>query len=156
MSLTTTKALEKSGLPASCLTLELTENMVMENAESNIELLHKLKDLGLKLSIDDFGTGYSSLSYLQHLPTDELKIDRSFIDEIKSENHSTPIVRAMVSLAHDLNMSVVAEGVETELQLQHMQQLECETYQGYLCSRPVVADAFEELLDADYPSNKAA
>ena len=62
----------------------------------------------------------------------------------------------MVSLAHDLNMSVVAEGVETELQLQHMQQLECETYQGYLCSRPVVADAFEELLDADYPSSKAA
>ena len=156
MSLTTTKALEKSGLPASCLTLELTENMVMENAESNIELLHKLKDLGLKLSIDDFGTGYSSLSYLQHLPLDELKIDRSFIDEVKSENHSTPIVRAMVSLAHDLNMSVVAEGVETELQLQHMQQLECETYQGYLCSRPVVADAFEELLDADYPSSKAA
>ena len=156
MCATTKEALSESGLPSNCLTLELTENMVMENAESNIELLKQLKDLGIKLSIDDFGTGYSSLSYLQRFPLDELKIDRSFIEEIESENHRAPIVRAMVSLAHDLDMTVVAEGIETEVQLQHMRGLECELYQGYLRSKPVVADAFEELLDIDYPTTKAA
>ena len=153
---TTKEALSESGLTANCLTLELTENMVMENAESNIELLRELKELGIKLSIDDFGTGYSSLSYLQRFPLDELKIDRSFIEEIDSENARAPIVRAMVSLAHDLEMSVVAEGIETDTQLQHMKGLECELYQGYLRSKPVVADAFEELLDLDYPNTKAA
>jgi len=156
MRATTKEALSESGLTANCLTLELTENMVMENAESNIELLRGLKELGIKLSIDDFGTGYSSLSYLQRFPLDELKIDRSFIEEIDSENARAPIVRAMVSLAHDLEMSVVAEGIETDTQLQHMKRLECELYQGYLRSKPVVADAFEELLDLDYPNTKAA
>lgn len=156
MYATAQEALAESGLPASCLTLELTENMVMENAESNIELLRTLKSLGIKLSIDDFGTGYSSLSYLQRFPLDELKIDRSFIEEIKSESHHAPIVRAMVSLAHDLGMSVVAEGVETDMQLQHMRSLECEQYQGYLRSKPVVSPAFEEMLDQDYLQNKAA
>jgi len=156
MCATTKQALSESGLTANCLTLELTENMVMENAESNIELLRKLKELGLKLSIDDFGTGYSSLSYLQRFPLDELKIDRSFIEEIESETSRAPIVRAMVSLAHDLEMTVVAEGIETEMQLQHMRGLECELYQGYLRSKPVVADAFEEMLDLDYPNSKAA
>ncbi len=156
MALTAKEALVESGLPANCLTLELTENMVMENAESNIELLRTLKALGLKLSIDDFGTGYSSLSYLQRFPLDELKIDKSFIEEIKAEDHRAPIVRAMVSLAHDLEMTVVAEGVETEIQLQHMRSLNCELYQGYLRSKPVVADAFEELLDIEYLNNKAA
>ncbi len=156
MALTAKEALVESGLPANCLTLELTENMVMENAESNIEILRMLKALGLKLSIDDFGTGYSSLSYLQRFPLDELKIDKSFIEEIKVEDHRAPIVRAMVSLAHDLEMTVVAEGVETEIQLQHMRSLNCELYQGYLRSKPVVADAFEELLDIEYLNNKAA
>lgn len=157
MVLTAKEALVESRLPASCLTLELTENMVMENAESNIKLLRNLKALGLKLSIDDFGTGYSSLSYLQRFPLDELKIDKSFIEEIIAEDHRAPIVRAMVSLAHDLEMTVVAEGVETEIQLQHMRSLECELYQGYLRSKPVVADAFEKLLDVEYlDNNKAA
>ena len=158
MCATTLKALEKSGLPASCLTLELTENMVMENAASNIELLQQLKEIGLKLSIDDFGTGYSSLSYLQRFPLDELKIDRSFIEEVKSDNSHAPIVRSMVSLAHDLDMTVVAEGIETDVQLNYMQNLKCELYQGYLRSKPVVPQAFEELLLEDYPEagSKAA
>ena len=156
MCATANEALQESGLSAECLTLELTENMVMENAESNIELLRSLKALGLKLSIDDFGTGYSSLSYLQRFPLDELKIDRSFIEEVKSQNQKAPIVRAMVSLAHDLDMSVVAEGVETNIQLEYMKMLKCELYQGYLRSRPVVPDAFEELLLEDYPDQKAA
>jgi len=156
MCTTTSNALKAADLPANLLTLELTENMVMENAESNIELLRILKELGVKLSIDDFGTGYSSLAYLQRFPLDELKIDRSFIEEVKSENQKAPIVRAMVSLAHDLDMSVVAEGVETEVQLGYMKNLECELYQGYLCSKPIVAEAFEELLIQQYPEQKAA
>jgi len=156
MRQTTADALEESGLPATCLTLELTENMVMENAESNIELLRTLKELGIKLSIDDFGTGYSSLAYLQRFPLDELKIDRSFIEEVESEHQKAPIVRAMVSLAHDLDMTIVAEGIETEIQLAYMKNLEAELYQGYFCSKPVVADAFEELLMQHYPEQKAA
>jgi EAL domain-containing protein (putative c-di-GMP-specific phosphodiesterase class I) len=150
MDLTVKQILDKTGFPASSLTLELTENMVMENAESNIELLHNLKTLGVRLSIDDFGTGYSSLSYLQRLPLDELKIDRSFIEEVQSEENRSPIVRAMVSMAHDLGMTVVAEGIETDVQLNHMKLLQCELYQGYLCSKPIVAKAFTELLRKSY------
>lgn len=156
MTQTTSNALDAAGLPSHCLVLELTENMVMENAESNVELLASLKSLGLSLSIDDFGTGYSSLSYLQVFPLDELKIDRSFVMEITAENQKAPIIRAMVSLAHDLDMKVVAEGVETEIQLQHMAKLNCEMYQGFLRSKPVVPSAFEELLLLDYPNQKAA
>jgi len=151
MVLTVSDVLARTGFPADGLTLELTENMVMENAESNIELLHNLKALGVKLSIDDFGTGYSSLSYLQRFPLDELKIDRSFIEEVQTAENKAPIVRAMVSLAHDLGMTVVAEGIETDVQLNHMKLLQCELYQGYLCSKPIVAKAFSELLEKDYP-----
>jgi len=154
MDHTVSQVLEKTGLQASSLTMELTENMVMENAESNIELLHNLKKLGVSLSIDDFGTGYSSLSYLQRLPLDELKIDRSFIMELETQDSKSPIVNAMVSLAHDLGMTVVAEGVETEVQRNHMQQLQCEVYQGYLCSKPVVAKAFTDLLQQNYPDSQ--
>jgi len=151
MMATTRDALKRSSFPAHCLTLELTENMVMEKAESNIDLLLGLKSLGLKLSIDDFGTGYSSLSYLQRFPLDELKIDKSFIEEIQSEEIRAPIVRAMVSLAHDLGMIVVAEGIENETQLKHMKMLDCELYQGYYCSKPVVEQAFTDLLAREYP-----
>ncbi|MEM7257780.1 MAG: GGDEF domain-containing phosphodiesterase, partial [Pseudomonadota bacterium] len=154
MDLTVAKVLEKTGFPASSLTLELTENMVMENAESNIELLHNLKNLGVRLSIDDFGTGYSSLSYLQRLPLDELKIDRSFIKEVQTEQTKSPIISAMISLAHDLGMTVVAEGIETDIQLNHMKLLQCEVYQGYLCSKPIVAKAFSELLQQNYPASQ--
>ncbi len=146
MTATVQRALAESGLPAHCLTLELTENMVMENAESNIDLLHKLKDQGISLSIDDFGTGYSSLSYLQKFPLDELKIDKSFIEVLETQESEAPVVKAMVSLAHDLGMRVVAEGIETDIQLHHVRQLSCELYQGYLCSKPLIADAFSELL----------
>jgi len=156
MCATTAEAMKESGLPANCLTIELTENMVMENAESNIELLNSLKGLGIKLSIDDFGTGYSSLSYLQRFPLDELKIDKSFIDEIVAEDSHAPIARTMVSLAHDLGMTVVAEGIEEEVQLKYMQKLGCELYQGYFRSKPVVAAAFEEMLDEEYLNQKAA
>lgn len=155
MTATVKKALAEADLPAHCLTLELTENMVMENAESNIDLLRQLKAQGISLSIDDFGTGYSSLSYLQKFPLDELKIDKSFIEVLQTPESKAPVVTAMVSLAHDLGMSVVAEGIETDIQLQHIRHLSCELYQGYFCSKPVVADAFSDLLKGDSDSMAA-
>jgi len=141
------KALDDSDLPAEALIVELTENMIMENAEANIVKLQKLKNIGVKISIDDFGTGYSSLSYLQRFPLDQLKIDRSFIKEIKGVTDKMPIVKAVISLAHDLGLTVVAEGIETHHQLAHIKALRCEEYQGYFCSKPVPDTEFLELLN---------
>lgn len=149
-------ALEESQLPPETLIIELTENMIMENAESNIVKLRELKSLGVKISIDDFGTGYSSLSYLQRFPLDQLKIDRSFISEIQSESEPTPIVKAVISLAHDLGLSVVAEGVETPIQLSHIRALACEEYQGFLRSRPVRAADFLLQLQSQTEFKKRA
>ncbi len=140
------RALDDSGLPADALIIELTENMIMENAETNIVKLQQLKSIGVKISIDDFGTGYSSLSYLQRFPLDQLKIDRSFIKEIQSVQDKMPIVKAVISLAHDLGLNVVAEGIETHHQLAHIKALRCEEYQGYFCSKPVPDVEFIELL----------
>lgn len=141
------KALDDSGLPAEALIIELTENMIMENAESNIVKLQQLKALGVNISIDDFGTGYSSLSYLQRFPLDQLKIDRSFIKEIQGVHDKNPIVKAVISLAHDLGLNVVAEGIETHHQLAHIKALRCEEYQGYYCSKPVPDSEFLTLLE---------
>ena len=143
------RALTMYRLPTHALTLELTENMIMDNVEKCIEKLHALRDLGIRISIDDFGTGYSSLSYLQKFPVDQLKIDRSFIMQIESANDRSPIVKAIVNLAHDLGLSVVAEGIETEVQLAYVQALKCEQYQGYFKSKPVVAHEFMKLLCGD-------
>lgn len=144
------QALEESGLPPGSLVIELTENVIMENAEANTVKLQELKSLGVQISIDDFGTGYSSLSYLQKLPLDQLKIDRSFISEIQSAILPMPIVKAVISLAHDLGLSVVAEGVETPAQLMHIRALKCEEYQGYLCSKPVESGEFLTQLQQQY------
>ena len=125
------------------LTLELTEGVIMENAEANLETLRRLKAMGAKLSIDDFGTGYSSLSYLHKFPLDELKIDRSFIMEIKGPDERAAVVTAIIAMAHGLELSVVAEGVETEPQLAFLRAQGCDEFQGYLKSKPVPADEFE-------------
>lgn len=143
---TVQQVLLESGLPADKLIVELTENMLMENAEINVGKLQQLRELGVSLSIDDFGTGYSSLAYLQRFPVDQLKIDRSFIGEIKNADSEVPIVKAIISLAHDLNLEVVAEGVETQEQLQRLQSLRAEEFQGFLASRPIVAEEFAGLL----------
>lgn len=138
--------LKRTGLPPEALMVELTENMIMDDVEGNIAKLSRLRDLGVGISVDDFGTGYSSLSYLQRFPIDQLKIDRSFIMEIVEADAIAPIVKAIVSLAHDLNLSVVAEGIEEEAQLQHIRNLGCEEYQGYLRSRPLSVDEFQRLM----------
>ena len=139
-------ALAHSGLPPEYLTLELTESLLMENASDSIDMLHELKEMGLKLSADDFGTGYSSLTYLSRFPLDELKIDRSFVQGLPVERDSIAIVGAIIALARELELKVVAEGVETPEQLQFLRSRRCDEYQGYLCSRPAPAEPFANLL----------
>jgi diguanylate cyclase (GGDEF)-like protein len=139
-------ALAAARLEPRYLELELTESAVMQDAESSVQILRKLSDLGLRISVDDFGTGYSSLSYLRRLPLDKLKIDRSFIREIVTSRDDAEIVRAIVTLAHSLHLKVIAEGVETAEQLAFLRSLGCDQYQGYHCSPPLPAAQFIALL----------
>jgi EAL domain-containing protein (putative c-di-GMP-specific phosphodiesterase class I) len=138
--------LMETGLDASCLELELTESMVMHDVEQATAIMGNLKALGVQLSIDDFGTGYSSLAYLRHFPIDVLKIDKSFVSDITHSSDDAAIVCAIISLAHNLRLKVIAEGVETKAQLEFLRQHGCDQMQGYLFSRPLAAPAFEALL----------
>lgn len=139
-------ALRQSGLPPSALKLEITESLLMEKPENSCKMLETLKKLGVSVSIDDFGSGYSSLSYLNRLPTDYLKIDKSFIHELQESENGVEIVRAIVALAHTLNKKVIAEGVETSQQLAMLMQLQCEYVQGYYFSKPIPAKDVEMML----------
>ncbi len=138
--------LRETGLPSSCLKLEITESMVMENIDTAIGMLTQLRALGVELAIDDFGTGYSSLSYLHRFPINTLKIDRSFVSRMLDNNENEEIVRTIVTLARSLEMNVVAEGVETTGQLEQLRSLDCDYGQGYLFSKPLpIAEAFQLL-----------
>jgi EAL domain-containing protein (putative c-di-GMP-specific phosphodiesterase class I)/PleD family two-component response regulator len=128
--------------------VELTESMLMDNVQESRVQMHALKQLGVSLSIDDFGTGYSSLSYLKSFPLDELKIDRSFIMDLPGAVSDLAIVRAVVDLGHSLGMSVIAEGVETQEQLDCMARLDCDNYQGFLFSKALPPDEFAALVSA--------
>jgi diguanylate cyclase (GGDEF)-like protein/PAS domain S-box-containing protein len=141
------RVLRETGFDASQLKLELTESAVLENREAATEALHKLKAHGLKLSLDDFGTGYSSFSYLHQLPYDTLKIDRSFVSRLGEEGGNTEIIHAIIVLAHNLRMDVVAEGVETQEQAAQLQNMWCEYAQGYHFAKPLPADEARGLLD---------
>lgn len=138
--------LAEIGLSPSSLELELTESLMVKDAESAIATLQQLKDLGVSISIDDFGTGYSSLSYLAQYPFDTLKIDRCFISNITDGCTNAAIVKAIIEMAHSLCLEVVAEGVETEAEKDFLWRYECDTMQGYLFSPPVPAANFEQLL----------
>jgi diguanylate cyclase (GGDEF)-like protein len=138
--------LEETHVEAKYLKLEITESAVMENAEMAARLLNRLKELGVQLSIDDFGTGYSSLSYLHRFPVNTLKIDRSFVGRIGEAAENIEIVRTVISLAENMGMEVVAEGVETLSQLTQLRKLNCQYGQGYLFSRPVDADSVSEWI----------
>jgi diguanylate cyclase len=140
------RALDDVGLPARYLEVELTESAVMSDPEQSVAILEQLSAMGVLVSVDDFGTGYSSMSYLRRFPIDKLKIDRVFINEIASRPEDASIVRAIVSLAHSLNLKVVAEGVETTAQLDFLKTAGCDEYQGYHYSRPLPAEQFQRLI----------
>jgi diguanylate cyclase (GGDEF)-like protein len=146
------RVLAETGLPASCLELELTESVVMERAGETVERLKALDALGVSLAVDDFGTGYSSLSYLKAFPIGALKIDRSFVRDITDDEGDRAIAAAVISLAHSLNLHVVAEGVETADQLAVLRDLHCDLAQGYLFGRPEPAEDFAARLEALGPA----
>jgi diguanylate cyclase (GGDEF)-like protein len=128
------------------LELELTESSIMENPESAAEILREIRSLGISVAIDDFGTGYSSMSYLKRFCVDTLKIDRSFVQGVATDTHDAAMVKAMITLAHDLNLRVVAEGIETEAQLAFLNQLRCDEGQGYLFAKPEAAAVVRDIL----------
>ena len=146
------KTLRETGLDPSCLNLEITETIAMADAKRSAVVLSELKALGVSLDIDDFGTGYSSLSRLQGFPVDTLKIDRAFISRIDTDLATLEIVRVIVMLAHGLRLKVVAEGVETQVQLDLLKDIGCELAQGYFYSKPVAPETIEQLLS----DNRAA
>jgi EAL domain-containing protein (putative c-di-GMP-specific phosphodiesterase class I)/ActR/RegA family two-component response regulator len=128
------------------LELELTESMIMQDVNSAIATMSKLQSLGVKIAIDDFGTGYSSLIYLKNLPINTLKIDRYFIHNVATDPQKSAITKALIQMAHNLNLDVVAEGVETEAELAFLRQNNCNSMQGFLFSRPLPAAEFENFL----------
>lgn len=136
-------ALRDNQLPPHCLELEITETMLMDDVESANGILQRLKQLGVTLSLDDFGTGYSSLAQLKRFPLDTIKIDRSFVSDISPSSSGDAIVRAIIKLAHNLGMTVIAEGVETASQEEFLREQGCDAIQGYLIGRPMPAREFE-------------
>jgi diguanylate cyclase (GGDEF)-like protein len=139
-------ALRESGLEARYLELELTESLIMRDPDTALERMNELKALGIRFAIDDFGTGYSSLSALRNFPVGCLKIDRSFVGRLPSDEMDKVITAAVISLGQGLNMKVIAEGVENEEQLQYLTGLNCDEFQGYLFSRPASAEAVEAMM----------
>ena len=150
------KSLEQTGIDPSCLQFEIIETIAMGDAEKSGHVLAQLKALGVRLSIDDFGTGYSSLSRLRRIPVDTLKIDRAFISNMDSDKENREIVRAIIVLAHNLGLKVVAEGTETEEHVNLLKQLNCEMAQGYFFSRPADDHAMLKLLASNRSATAAA
>ncbi len=140
-------AIKAHRIQPSRLKLELTESVVLSDVNDTVTKMHALKALGVGLAMDDFGTGYSSLSYLKQLPLDQLKIDKSFINDIVADPNDAVMVRTIIDMAHNFRLNVIAEGVETEAQLAFLKQHGCMAYQGYLFSKPVPVEEFEALLD---------
>ena len=138
--------LAETGLPAESLTLEITEGAVMRNVEEGIHTMRALHAMGVKLSMDDFGRGYSSLSHLKRFPVSTLKIDKSFVGDLTSHQSDASIVRAIISMGNSLDLDVVAEGVETEEQLEFLRVHDCDHVQGFLMNRPAPRREIEKLL----------
>ena len=138
--------LKLTGLPGEALILEITESQIAEDLKHSIEQITKLRSLGVGFSLDDFGTGYSSLSYLRQLPIDELKIDRSFVNNIQTDPLDEAIVQSIIQVAKALNLVVVAEGIEDSKQLDALKKLQCDLYQGYYFCKPLPASEIELML----------
>lgn len=139
-------ALEESGLEARYLELELTESLIMQDVQQAVETMHRLSQLGVHLAIDDFGTGYSSLSALKRFPVGRLKIDRSFVKDLPNDTDDAAIARAVISLAHTLQLRVIAEGVETREQIDFLREAGCDEIQGYYLSKPIDARGLQAIL----------
>jgi EAL domain-containing protein (putative c-di-GMP-specific phosphodiesterase class I) len=140
------RVLDETGLSAACLEVEITESLVMGDVESAIRTMRELKQMGVQLSIDDFGTGYSSLSYLRRFPVDVLKIDRSFVRDIPFSEDDAAMVAAIIELARGLRMRVIAEGVETEAQLDYLRRRGCDEVQGHVYAQAASGAEVERLL----------
>ncbi|MDF9409476.1 MAG: Cyclic di-GMP phosphodiesterase Gmr [Pelotomaculum sp. PtaB.Bin013] len=140
------RVLEETGLEPCWLELEITESVAMQNAEYTVKMLYELKDMGIQLAIDDFGTGYSSLNYLKRFPISKLKIDKSFVREIGTDQDNEAIASTVIVLGQSLKLGVVAEGVETEEQYDFLKQHQCDEMQGYLFGKPVPPEKFEEMI----------
>ena len=147
LALNVISALAASGLPAYRLELEVTESVLMQNNDATLAILHRIRNLGVRICMDDFGTGYSSLSYLRSFPFDKIKIDRSFIGDISKGNDAIAIVHAILNLANSLKMTTTAEGVETKDQQRLLQTTGCHEMQGYLFSPPVPASEIAALFE---------
>jgi EAL domain-containing protein (putative c-di-GMP-specific phosphodiesterase class I) len=143
----------RSNLKARCLRLELTESLVMDNPEQTAHVLTKLKQLGIGLSLDDFGTGYSSLAYLTRFPFDTIKIDKSFLDDTSPKR--TVLIRSMINMAHELGLSVVAEGIRDQSDGLELRQMGCEYVQSFSFGAPMAGDAALRLLKEQYPLTPA-
>jgi EAL domain-containing protein (putative c-di-GMP-specific phosphodiesterase class I) len=139
--------LAETGLASRHLELEITETALMEDGPENETKLAVLKNLGVRIAIDDFGTGYSSLAYLKRFPIDKLKIDQSFVRDIPLDSSNMEIVAAIIAMAKNLKLEVLAEGVETDAQLAFLKHQGCDVAQGYLFSRPVTADTMQAILE---------
>lgn len=144
------RILKETGLDANYLELELTESVVMDNAEAVVKILGELKETGVSLDIDDFGTGYSSLIYLKLMPIDIIKIDQSFVCDMAVNVNDAAICDAIIRLAKSLNLEVIAEGVETTEQIELLKRLDCCNIQGYVVSKPLKAEDFEVFLGKDW------
>ena len=141
----------ETGLHPQSIELELTETFLMEKPEETIVALQTLKSIGFCIAVDDFGTAYSSLSYLKRFPVDTLKIDRSFICDIPDDSDDVEITKAIISMARSLNLGIIAEGVETELQLEFLSSHGCHEVQGYYFSRPLGVEDASQLLQSNAP-----
>jgi EAL domain-containing protein (putative c-di-GMP-specific phosphodiesterase class I) len=156
-------ALEESGMAPNLLELEITEGMLMHDVDKAMKTLTALRYMGVRLAIDDFGTGYSSLSQLKRFPVNTIKVDRSFVRDLDSNSDDRGIAQAIIAMGRSLNLTVVAEGVETKGQLEFLRQNNCDEFQGFYFSKAVPADEFAALLrshptggDPDHEQPKAA
>lgn len=150
------RILDETGLAPVCLEIEITESVLMKDGDAALETLRELKALGVQLAIDDFGVGYSSLSYLKQFPIDRLKIDRSFVSAVDRDSRDRAIASAVIAMAKSLNLSVTAEGVETEDQLRFLAECDCDEAQGFLISRPAPEASVQQFLRRDRPGRRAS
>ena len=145
------RLLRKWDVPSKGLTLEITESAIMSDVARATETVNQLHDMGLKISIDDFGTGYTSLSYIRRLPVSEIKVDKSFVLNMRDVNDDAVIVRSIVELGHNLGLAVVAEGIEDQETWDLLSDLSCNQAQGYFISKPVLAEEFYDWVqDSKY------